>query len=73
MNQLHSIQLLQAQNETKLIPPFQLCFPIILEDRERILQFFALIHMSKSCELEEKSLILFLEQLWQLVRLRLNA
>ena len=45
MNQLYSIQLLQAQNETRLIPPFQLCFPIIYEDRERIPQFFALIHV----------------------------
>ena len=53
MNQLYSVQLLQAQNETRLIPPFQLCFPIIFEDRERIPQFFALIHVIKSRALEE--------------------
>ena len=73
MNRLYSIPLLQAQNKTRLILPFQLCFPIIFEDRERILQFFASIHVSKLRALEEKPLILFLERLWQFVRLRLNA
>ena len=73
MNRLYSIQLLQAQNETRLIPPFQLCFPIIFEDRKRIPQFFASIHVSKSRSLEEKPLILLFERLWQFVRLRLNA
>ena len=73
MNRLYSIQLFQAQNETRLIPPFQLYFPIIFEDRKRIPQFFASIHVSKSRALEEKPLILFLERLWQFVRLRLNA
>ena len=43
------------------------------EDRERLPQFFALIHVSKSCMLKKKSLILFLEWLWQFVWLRLNA
>ena len=53
MNQLYSIPLLQASNETRFIPPFQLCSPIIFEVRERILQFFALIHVIKSYALKK--------------------
>ena len=60
MNRLYSIQLLQAQNETRLILPFQLCFPIIFEDRKRIPQFFASIHVSKSRALEENHWSFFL-------------